>query len=245
MRRIFTLACAALLAALAPSLACAQRGAPRILVTGTVVDSVSGNPLYGVAITTTTDPAHTASDSTGEFALSIPAGTAVMVTFAGSGFETVGQVVTATQDVSLGRVALLPRVIALAPVLASVSRLEERLRRFNGSTFVYNEELLGHAGESDLFEFVMKHAGLRPSPCNAVDGGPMTECFLVRGYPARPQLWVNEARVGQLSMLRVYRPEDMGRIEIYNGGAMVRVYTRQFLEQMARTNTRPMPLPRF
>jgi len=245
MRRILPLACALLLGALAASPARAQNGAPRIMVTGTVVDSASGNPLFGVAISTTTGPEHTASDSTGEFALSIPGGTAVMVTFTGNGFQTVGQVVTSTQDVSLGRVALLPAVVALAPILASVSRLDERIHRFNGSTTVYDQALLGHAGESDLFEFVMRHAGLRPSPCNAVDAGAMTECFLVRGYPARPQLWVNEARVGQLSMLRVYRPEDMGRIEIYSGGAMVRVYTKQFLEQMARANTRPMPLPRF
>ncbi|HET7229853.1 MAG TPA: carboxypeptidase-like regulatory domain-containing protein [Longimicrobium sp.] len=239
-----TLLAAAALLVLAALPARAQQ-AERILVTGTVADSVTGDAIYGVAIATTTTPDHTASDSTGAFTLSVPAGTAVMLTFTGRGFERVGQVVTATTDVDLGRIALLPAAVALAPIQASVSQLDRRVRGVTGTTFVYNTNTLEHTGERDLFDFVLHHAGLHPAPCNALATGPMTECFLVRGYPRRPELYVNETRIGQLSLLRVYRPEDVGRVEIFAGGAMVRVYTRQFLEQMARANARPDPLPPF
>lgn len=249
MKRIVSLALALLTGVVGASTGVAQQQpgqpAPRILVSGTVVDSVSGNPVYGVAVATTTTPDHTATDSTGAFVFSIPAGTAVMVTFVGRGFETVGQVVTSTADVDLGRIALRPAVVALEPLQVTVSQLDERIRRFTGSVFVYNDAVLQHSGERDLLDFMMHHAGLRPSACNASDGGTMTECFLVRGYPARPQLYVNEGRISQLSMLRIYRPEDVARVEVFSGGAMVRVYTRGYLEALARTNGRVHPLPRF
>jgi len=244
MKRIPSPAFALLLFALAAS-AGLVRQPGRILVTGTVVDSVSGAPLFGVAVATTTTPDHTASDSTGAFTLSVPAGTAVMLTFTGRGFEPVGQVVTSTVDVELGRVALLPQAVALAPIEASVSQLDRRARQFTGNVFVYNEATLRHSGESDLLEFVMHHGGLHPHQCNLVDTTPMTECFRVRGYAARPELYVNEVRLGQLSQLRIYRPEDIARVEVFSGGAMIRVYTRQYLEQMARTSRRLQPISRF
>jgi CarboxypepD_reg-like domain/TonB-dependent Receptor Plug Domain len=249
MNRTVSAAVALLATALAASAGVAQQQppqpAPRILVTGTVVDSVSGNPVFGVAIATTTTPDHTASDSTGAFTISIPGGSAVMLTFVGRGFETVGQVVTSTADVDLGRVALRPAVVALEPLEVTVSQLDERIRRFTGSVFVYDAAVLQHGGERDLLDFIMHHAGLHPSACNASDAGTMTECFLVRGYPTRPQLYVNEARLSQLSMLRIYRPEDVARVEVFSGGAMVRVYTRGYMEALARTNGRVNPIPRF
>jgi hypothetical protein len=244
MRRIRSLPFALLLLSLAAS-AGLVRQPERILVTGSVVDSVSGHPLFGVAVATTTTPDHTASDSAGAFTLSVPAGTAVMLTFSGSGFETVGQVVTSTRDVDLGRVALLPRAVALAPIEVSVSQLDQRARGFTGNVFVYNEATLRHSGESDMLDFVMHHGGLHPHPCNLVDTTPMTECFRVRGYAARPQLYVNEVRLGQLSQLRVYRPEDIARVEVFSGGAMIRVYTRPYLEQLARAGRRLQPISRF
>lgn len=243
MKRIFSLALVLLLPALAS--AGLARQPERILVTGTVVDSASGDPVFGVAIATTTTHDHTASDSAGAFTLSVPAGTAVMLTFTGRGFETVGQVVTSTVNVELGRVALLPAAVALAPIQASVSQLDQRARHFTGNVFVYNEATLRHSGESDLLEFVMHHGGLHPHQCNLVDTTPMTECFRVRGYAARPELYVNEVRLGQLSQLRVYRPEDIARVEVFSGGAMIRVYTRPYLEQLARGSRHLPPISRF
>jgi len=238
---LFTAAAALLAVAAAPP-ARAQHSEPRILVTGTVVDSVSGNPVYGVAIATTTSPDHTASDSTGSFTLSVPSGT-TMVTFTGRGFQQVAQLVAATANVDLGRVTLLPEAFALAPIEASVSQLEQRVRQFTGSVRVFQENLLLHAGESDLFTYLQHRVPLHPVACNATDNTPMTECFNVRGRPERPLLFINEVRLSTLTLTQIYRPEDVARVEVFEGGRMIRVYTRGYLEMMSRNATRPDPLP--
>lgn len=242
MKRLSLLAAAAALLAAAAPPARAQQSEPRILVTGTVMDSVSGYPLYGVAVATTTTHDHTATDSTGAFTLSVPAGT-VMLTFTGRGFQPVAQLLASTGNVELGRVSLLPEAFALAPIEVSVSQLEQRIRQFTGSVRVFPERMLAHAGDSDLFQYLRHRVPLRPVPCNATDNGPMTECFLVRGRPERPQLFINEVRISTLALTEIYRPEDVARVEVFAGGKMIRIYTRGYLEMMSRTSTRPDALP--
>lgn len=243
MKPISLLSAAAAAVAVAAALpARAQQAEPHVLVTGTVIDSVSGNPLYGVAVATTTTRDHTASDSTGTFTLSVPAGT-TMVTFTGRGFQRVAQVLAATENVDLGRVTLLPEAFALEPIEASVSQLEERVRHFSGSVRVFSDNLLLHAGESDLFTYLQHRVPLRPLPCSATDDKRMTECFIVRGRPERPQLFINEVRLSTLALTQIYRPEDVARVEVFEGGKMIRIYTRGYLEMMSRNATRPDPLP--
>lgn len=219
----------------------AQQAEPRILVTGTVVDSVTGYPVYGVAIATSTTPDRTASDSTGAFTLSVPAGT-TMVTFTGRGFQRSGQIVASTGNVELGRIALLPDAVALEPIEASVSLLDQRVRGFTGSTQVFNTSFLEHSGDKDLFDFLRHRTGTGPIGCNTLDPTSGGDCWRIRGAPTRPRLFINEVQVASTDILRVYRPEDVARVEVFGGGMMIRVYTRTYLEMMSRSNRAPDPL---
>jgi hypothetical protein len=219
----------------------AQRPEPRILVTGTVVDSVTGYPVYGVAIATSTTADHTASDSTGAFTLSVPAGT-VLVTFTGRGFQRVGQIVTATADVELGRVPLLPDAVALEPIEATVSQLDQRLSGYIGGTQVFGPSVLQHSGDSHLLDFVRRRTGAHPIGCLTLDPASGGDCLRVRGMPVRPSLFINEVQLATSELLRLYRLEDVARVEVFGGGAMIRVYTRDYLEMMARTKRAPDPL---
>jgi Carboxypeptidase regulatory-like domain len=241
MSRQTLLAVAAIFLTTAALPARAQQAEPRILVTGTVVDSVSGYPVYGVAVATSTTTDRTASDSTGAFTLSVPAGT-TMVTFTGRGFQRVGQLVASTANVELGRVALLPDAVALEPIEASVSLLEERVRSYTGSAFVFGASILQHSGDRDLFDFLQHRTGARPIGCNTLDPNSGGDCWRVRGIPTRPRLFINEVQVASTEILRVYRPEDVARVEVFGGGMMIRVYTRSYLEMMSRSNRAPDPL---
>lgn len=241
MRRQTLLAVAAMFLTTTALPARAQQSEPRILVTGTVVDSVSGYPVYGVAIATSTTPDRTASDSTGAFTLSVPAGT-TLVTFIGRGFQRVGQIVTSTDNVELGRVALLPDAVALQQLEVSVSLLDQRVRGYTGSALVFNTSILEHSGDRDLFDFVRHRTGASPIGCNTLNPNSGGDCLRVRGMPTRPQLFINEVQVASTEILRVYRPEDVARVEVFGGGMMIRVYTRPYLEMMSRTNRAPDPI---
>lgn len=241
MNRQTLLAVAAIFLTTAALPARAQQSEPRILVTGTVVDSVSGYPVYGVAIGTSTTADRTASDSTGAFTLSVPAGT-TMVTFTGRGFQRVGQLVASTANVDLGRVALLPDAIALEPIEASVSLLDQRIRGYTGSTLVFGPTILQRSGDKDLFDFLRHRSGATPIGCNALDPNSSGDCWRVRGIPTRPRLFINEVQVASTEILRIYRPEDVARVELFSGGMMIRVYTRTYLEMMSRSNRAPDPI---
>jgi len=240
MNRHPLLASVAVLLALAPA-ARAQQPQPRVLVTGTVADSSSGNPLYGVAVATTTGVEHTASDSTGSFTLSIPAGTS-MVTFTGRGFQKVAQIVTATEDVDLGRVTLLPDAIALAPINASVSRLEQRARNSPISVRSFDAAWLEHSGAQDMMQVVLHRTGIRSTGCNTLNPTSGGDCFRIRGSAKHPVVFVNEVQYAAVDVLALYRPEDVARLEVYGGGQMIRIYTRPFLEMMERGNFQPDPI---
>jgi hypothetical protein len=236
-----TAAVVLLAAVFGPVAATAQQGAPRILVTGTVVDSITGFPVYGVAIATSTTADRTASDSTGAFTLSIPAGT-TMVTFTGRGFQRTGQIVAATANVDLGRIPLLPDAVALEPIEASVSQLEERVRTFTGGVQVFGSEVLQHSGDVHLLDFVKHRVGARTIGCQALDPVSAGDCLRVRGIPARPRIFINEVQVANQEILTIYSPESVARVEVFGGGQMIRVYTRGYLEMMSRTSRRPEPL---
>ena len=231
----------ALAASVAPLTAVAQQPQPRIVVTGTVVDSISGYPVYGVAVATTTTGDRTASDSAGAFTLSIPAGT-TMVTFTGRGFQRTGQIVAATANVDLGRIPLIPEAVALAPIEASVSRLEERARGYTGSVRVFGPPILQHSGDVHLLDFIKRRIGARPIGCQSLDPSSEGDCLRVRGVPVAPKIFIDEVPVSGTKILTIYSPESVGRIEVFGGGTMIRIYTRPYLEMMSRTDARPEPL---
>jgi hypothetical protein len=232
---------ALLAAALGSIPATAQQAAPRIQVTGTVVDSITGFPVYGVAVATSTTADRTASDSTGAFTLSIPAGT-TMVTFTGRGFQRTGQIVAATRNVDLGRIPLLPDAVALEPIEASVSQLQERVRTFTGGVQVFGPEVLQHSGDRHLLDFVKHRIGTRGIGCQSLDPGSEGDCLRVRGIPTRPRIFINEVQVANHEILTIFSPESVARMEVFGGGQMIRVYTRGYLEMMSRTGQRPEPL---
>jgi hypothetical protein len=236
-----TLRLLALAAALAPVVARAQASAPRIVVTGTVVDSITGFPVYGVAIATSTTADRTASDSSGVFRLSLPVGT-TMVTFTGRGFQRTGQIVAATADVDLGRVALLPDAVALAPLEASVSQLEQRVRGYTGVVQVFGPAVLQNSGDRHMLDFVRHRVGVHSIGCQTLNPISEGDCLLVRGMPKRPRIYIDEVQLANAEVLTIFEPESVARLEVYGGGMMIRMYTRSYLEMMSRTSARPEPL---
>jgi hypothetical protein len=236
--RSFLLALAASLAAALP--AAGQRGT--ITVTGVAVDSATQGAVLNAVAGTTTRREHAGVDSLGAFRLTLPAGRPYMVTVGAPGFQPIGQVIDGSGDVDLGRVELPPMVYTLAPVNVTLSLLDQRLRGTPLSTRLFSGDLLERSTEQDLLQFLAHRVPLRPAGgCNFLSSGG--GCVRVRGYPRAPVVYIDEAPAPSgLMQLTIFRPADVARVEVYQGGMMIWVYTRGYLEMMERTHKLPMPL---
>ncbi len=83
-------------------------------------------------------------------------------------------------------------------------------------------------------------AGLRPTRCDRGPRGRLPSRLARRGRAVRPIVYLDEAPLaGGLEHLEAYRPDDLHLLEVYAEGLEIRLYTRQFMERMAR---RPVPL---
>ncbi len=88
----------------------------------------------------------------------------------------------------------------------------------------------------DAREVVEWIPGAFTRPC-----GP-DECVMVRGRPRRLTVVVDEIPAwGGLQDLTLYTPEDLHSVEFVPSCAVVRVYTRWFIERMARRNIPLLP----
>jgi outer membrane cobalamin receptor len=134
--------------------------------------------------------------------------------------------------------ALEPDPVRLAAVVATASRFEARTRGYPRAMRVFREQDLRAAASGDMREFVQWRAGVRRANC-----GPNRACVRIRGAVAEPRVYVDEVELlAGMEMLASLRPWQIARVEVYNGGAQVRVYTRSFMDWAARTNYQPNPL---
>ena len=242
MRRLFP-ALALAVALAAPAAAQTQR-APAT-VRGVVVDSATGTLVINATVGLLNRREQARADTAGRFALALPRGTHV-VTVSAPGYQPIGQVVDGGGDVDLGTIALPPLTFALEPVSVTVSALERRMAGAHVEARAYTRGWLESSGEVNLFDFVTHREQLRPTGCNTLEPRSGGECVRVRGMPRAPRVFIDDAPApGGFWALKLHRPEDVARVEVYQGGAMVQVYTRRYVELLEREHRAPPPLPPF
>ncbi|HSU16334.1 carboxypeptidase-like regulatory domain-containing protein [Longimicrobium sp.] len=234
------IACAAAVAVVA--LAAAPLAAQRVTVSGQVTDADSGQPVAGALVRVGDDDHEVMSDAQGRFTLfRVPVGDRV-VWGSAMGYGTSAATVAVAAGGASGVALPLKRdPVRLAAINATVSRFESRRRSYGSSVRLLTERDLAASASSDMRDFLEVRAGLHRLPCSGSGGGlTRNDCVIVRGRAAVPVVYVDEVRWGVgLDVLSTYRPEDVARVEVYGGGAQVRVYTRWFLDWASRNNTSP------
>lgn len=115
-----------------------------------------------------------------------------------------------------------------------------RLSSSAGEVAVFTRRQLAQSRARGLQKFVGERtAGFEIEP-NRSDH----LCVSVRGKsPQLVQVFLDEVAVPNL-MLQTLRPEEVELVEVYRHLAMVRVYTKQFLEDAAHSGFAPRPVSR-
>lgn len=142
-------------------------------------------------------------------------------------------------------VRLRAMVFELPGLEVTVERLLHRIeaRRLSssaGEVAVFTRRQLAQSRAPGLRTFVGERtAGFEIEP-NRSDH----LCVSVRGKsPQLVQVFLDEVAVPNL-MLQTLRPEEAELVEVYRRLAMVRVYTKQFLEDAAHSGFAPRPVSR-
>lgn len=241
------LAFAAALLAAAPAPAQDTEGeAPptrRVRVTGSVVDATTGLPLRDVSVRLGHTSRISPTDAEGRFDLfGVPAGSYPLVVER-LGYRARAFLLEAESDTAVGQIALEPDAILLEAVRASVSHFDRRVERYPGMARVLTREQIAGSAAGSAKDVVSWRAMLMPAACGFAHTGT---CFLVRGQPVQPLVYVDELpAIGGMEDLAMYHPREIERIEVYGGGRMIRVYTTWFMENAARTRYRPSPILPF
>lgn len=225
---------------IALSLAIAARPAAAqapAVVRGQVVDAASGNAIAG-AVVHVGDRNLGVSDAQGRFTVSRLAAGEYTVWATAMGYDMGSAELEVPFDSITVTLALEANPVRLEAIVATASRFESRTRAYPRSVNVFREQQIRNAASSNVADFVITRAMLRRGGC-----GMGEACAMIRGRLQPVVVIVDEVRLmGGLEILSTFQTWQIARVEVFNGGGEVRVYTKSFLEWAARTNYRPLPL---
>jgi hypothetical protein len=240
----FALAAAALLAgrAVAQTPGVAGGGhddAPRSgqsVVQGVVLSATTGKPLPLARVDIVDARLTTFSDDSGHFKFNrVPNGDhGLRVRLLGYRGESTPVVIDGPAQVEA---RLVEDPVMMQGLKVSVDRFQARLNAIPYSSHVHDRREILSSAAPDAEAFVRTHAGLIETNCRSM---LQFRCFWIRGSVMEPSVMIDDIGTpGGFDMLGMIPREDIARIEVIQGGQMIRVYTERFMEWAARTHYRP------
>lgn len=144
---------------------------------------------------------------------------------------------TAVQDGEELVIGLLPSPVALEAIEVQADRLKRRRETSGMSVQVLDQAAILASAAPTTAELVRYHAVRFPTVCAPTPGSGAAAvstgelCVMTRdARPARVSLCIDEVK-SSVELLSAYPPQDIYAIESYEGGRVVRVYTRWFMEK--------------
>jgi hypothetical protein len=238
-------AAALLAAALAFAGAARAQGTPqpqRVEVRGKVVDAESGTPIGGARVVVAdVDGKWSWVDQAGEFLIrGVPAGERrVVVTALGYREDTL----TVSAARGAGPVTLrVPRdPVELQALGVVADRLEGRRLHSTLSSRAFPAEVIATYHQPMALDFVRLATGIIPRPCSPVELVPA--CAIIRGEPTRVNLVLDEhASPGGIEDLVGILTASLYRVEVYRGGSLIVVYTKDYMKALLRMNAPMHPV---
>jgi hypothetical protein len=227
------------------------------VLTGQVVDAQTGARLAGAVVDATPGGRSAATDEIGAFRLSLRAGRDYVVVVSRVGYADQRAAVSIPPAGAAGPVtfALTPEPLVLERVEVVVDRFEARRHLQPVSSYVLNRDRLSRFGAGNL-ALAVRAAGmvnLVPCPAGALSLTRLAgftyepvgseNCVSHRGGAVLSAVFIDDRRAfGGYDELLGYAPSDVHHVEVYQRGAMVRVYTLGYVEALARANRRLPPL---
>ena len=236
-----TLASALLAALLLAAPVAAQQ---RSEVKGRVLDRNTGKPVAGAVVSVEREGRSAVADEQGAFSLGRLRPGSLELSVRALGYETGTHSLRAeggeVADVTL---AMTPNPVLLEGLRVMSDRFQDRRTAYPRAVQVLDNRELALSTHNDMSQLLRARLGLRPTTCASGISGGTESCILSRGRPAPMAVYVDEVRSpGGMSLLELYRPDEVEMVEVYANGREVRIYTASFMEWAARSRFLPIPI---
>ena len=198
------------------------------MLRGHVVDAVSQEPLNGVYITAPLSDLSVLTDSLGAFSISFIRDWGYELIVGAMGYQPVRITLGPEAEQGSTTIQLHPDPEALAGLAVLYDRLEQRRRRRGNRVRLIEHDELALSTESSAYALVRRIAIANPCEdqrdlCRRLGRSRVRICI----DDVSPRAGARE--------LEAYEPSDLWLIEVYNNGSRVRLYSRWFIDQIART----------
>lgn len=222
-------------------------GTARVRVSGWVVDSHTGWPLANVKVSIPRLHREVLTDRAGAFRIDrVPEGD-WPVAVGRIGYTPEVLRIPADSASTELTLSLTPEPVLLEELQAVVDRYAVRRNQLGESVAVLDHATLSIQAGSTR-DALLRHASLSRIPCPSRGGSGVRAtmdprvCVSVRGTAMIPEVYIDErfAR-GGLDDLELIEPREIEMVEVFRGGAVIRVYTTVFIRNMARNRQGPMP----
>jgi hypothetical protein len=232
-RKPLTRPALAFLAFLVFVLQCAPAaGQERVTIRGQVLDAVTRQPLRGVWVTAPLAGLTVLTDSLGIFSLSLIRDRSYELQAEDMGYHGLRFTLDAEAVEATPTVLLPPDPAMLSGLDTLERRLEHRRRQRGGRYRLVEHDSLLLSDETSAFSLVR-----RSVPMARVCRRQTENLCLPRGSrESAIRICVDDARpAAGASVLDSYKPADLWLVEIRGNGDSVRVYSRWFVDRIART----------
>jgi hypothetical protein len=224
---------ALLAAAAAAGPAAAQQEAEpaTVPVSGQVIDRSTGQPLPGAYVELAGTRQETTTDEAGRFTFRRVRPGAHTLVVGLLGYADLERAVTAAAGQPALSLALEPDPVVLEGLTVNLNVLEQRRNRVAVASRAYDRTQIRRSSATNMQAFVRGPAGVPAVGCRASFAD---SCVYSRGRLQPVVVYLDEMPIYSLEHLSAIQPDEVERVEVYQNGRQVRVYTSWFMEQVAR-----------
>lgn len=229
---------AALLAVLIGAVATATSAAAQeaagpsaVPVSGQVVDRSTGQPLAGAFVELDGARLETLTDEQGRFTFRKVRPGEHTVAVSLLGYAELEHKLTVAAGQPAVALALEPDPVLLEGLTVNLNVLEMRRNRIAVASRAFDRAEIRRSAVANMEAFVRGRGGVQAVSCRRSFAD---SCVYSRGRFEPVAVFLDEMPIHSLDHLTAVQPEEVERVEVYQNGRQVRVYTSWFMEQVAR-----------
>lgn len=210
-----------------------------ITVSGRVINQTSGVGLPGAMVQGYPSGPRAVTDSRGTFELRLRPGEYVLVaSLLGYGDQRHAVAVTpgATEPLVF---RLNPEPILLEGIRVISNQFESRRHSIPMSSRVVERDRLTRAAGENAWEFLLTWGGITPTQCPRGARSLGQSCVYRRGQEIVPTVYIDDrVAMGGVDALTAFTAGQLHHVEVYGRGMMIRIYTLEYVEAVARGQRR-------